>query len=335
MSTLREIAKHAGVSVSTASMAVRDHRSINIKTKQRVWEAQEKLGYRLNLRPRPVRAGVASGVKNIVFLLVGRQFDDPVYTQVFQGVARMAEAHNGRLIFTPASLSQLHKGTFPSVIQNREVDGIIVSGVYDEKAHRNLAKLGIPTVVFGNYKLGDEPWAACEFNLSQGMHLLTKRLADLGHLNFGMLFRNIQTEYEIKLQHWYLREINEGGYQNAGIALESEHGSFLKATHSLLDTPTRPTALVLATDTIVEDVYTACEQKNLRIPEDISIIAFGQNNYKVRPSLATVRSIGEDVGAIATEKLIRLIENPATIPTRELFPMCIVPGGSIAALSGS
>lgn len=332
MATLKEIADSVGISVSTASMAVRDHRSISIETKRKVWEAQEKLGYKLHLKPRQSsrrQNETEEDTKNIAFLLVDREFDDPAYSRTFQGVAKGVSMRDWRSIFVSATLQEMRAGEFPSAIKNREVDGIIVTGLYDEVAHEKLSSLGIPMITLGNYRLGDEPWAACELDLACGMRLLMGRLGEQNHRRFGLLLRNGKTEYEQQLRQCYLREISVRNYENVEIGMECENGSLRNAIRHVLDSPVRPTALILASDTFSEEVYDVCDTLKLKIPADISIAGFGDGRHIVRPSLATIQTQGQDLGMAALEKLARNIENPDIFPTRELFPMSLVPGGSM------
>lgn len=332
--TLKQIAEHAGVSVSTASMAVRDHHAVSIETKRRVWEAQEKFGYRASLRPKQAGRGVSASpndVPFVAFVLIDREFDDPAYSRGFQGVANRISARDWRSTCFSMSLADLHEKKFPSLFRNREVHGIIVSGEYDELAHRNLSELEIPVVALGNYQLGELPWSACEVDLAQGVRTVVRRLSELGHERFGLLLRSSGTEYQSKLQHWFEREVAQEKRANAGVAIEATEGSVRNSLLGFLRSPERPSVLIFESDTMAEEVYDTCAELKLDIPKDISLVTVGDGRHILRPSLASVQVQSQDYGASALEKLARMIDNPDQTPTRELFPMRFVPGGSISA----
>ncbi len=333
MSTLREIAEFAGVSVSTASMAVRDHHAISIDTKRRVWEAQEKLGYRphLQMSRRVVRQPEKAPTRSvtIAYLLVDREFDDPAYSQGFQGIAQRVAQNDWRCLYLNTTLADLQAGILPSAIRHREVDGIIVGGLYDEVAHKVLSQCGIPLVVQGNYQLGEEPWAACEVDLAQGMRLLVRRLESFGHRRFGLLIRDGETEYEHSLRQWYLQEMAKPGRADAGVRLISENGSISGALTDQLAPGNRPDALILASATFGEATYEACEDLGISLPEDLSVAAFGAGLHILKPTLASVQYDNKDYGLRSMEKLAGLIEDPETTPTRECYPMRFVSGGSM------
>ncbi|MFV0414859.1 MAG: LacI family DNA-binding transcriptional regulator, partial [Chthoniobacterales bacterium] len=290
--TLKQIAEHAGVSVSTSSMAVRDHHAISIETKRRVWEVQERLGYRPDLRPKQARRrGGSTGTKisSIAFLLVDREFDDPAYSRSFQGVANRIALRDWRSTYVSTSLADIHQKNFPSPLRNREVQGIIVSGDYDELAHRNLCNLEIPLVTMGNYQLGEIPWAACEIDLAQGMRTVVRRLSALGHMRFGLLLRSAVTEYQLKLQHWFKREVALEKRENAGVAIEVSEGSVRNSLIGYLRSPTRPSVLIFESDTLAEEVYDTCAELKLNIPNDISLITVGDGRHILRPALASIQ----------------------------------------------
>ena len=209
--------------------------------------------------------------------------------------------------------------------------GIIISGEYDELAHRNLCELEIPVVALGNYQLGEMPWAACEIDLAQGVRTVVRRLSDLGHKRFGLLLRSFGTEYQLKLQRWFEWEVAQEKRENAGIAIEATEGSVRNSLMGLLKSPNRPSVLFFESDTMAEEVYDTCAELKLSIPRDISLVTFGDGRHILRPSLASVQVQLQDYGAAALEKLAGMIDDPDRTLTREIFPMRFVPGGSISA----
>jgi DNA-binding LacI/PurR family transcriptional regulator len=97
--TLQDIAREAGVSIATASMALNDHPSISAKTKARIYEIQQRLGYRPNRFARQLRKRV-SGSKdsplttgNLAFLLIDRSLEDPAYSPFLQGISESVVEH--------------------------------------------------------------------------------------------------------------------------------------------------------------------------------------------------------------------------------------------------
>lgn len=334
MATLKDIANHVGISISAASLALRDHSSISVETKRRVWEAQEALGYRLPLRaPNSIAKKVKKqtvAMRNIVFLLVDRQFDNSSYGATFQKLADLGTERHWRCMYLSASLEDLRAGRIPPLLKNSDVDGIIVSGAYDSIAHQHLQKLGIPLLVYGRYELGDEPWMSCEPDFRHGARLFANRLMALGHTRYGFVFKG-ETGTTFS-SHYTLRIVKdileEKGLHFSGAAATHDQfdGKYLTVDELLKQDVT---ALLISTGSQVEMTYEACQKAGLRIPEDISIVCFNPpGNFFIRPSLAYI-SNGNNITQGIVEKLERFMDKPDIPRTRELFPKHLVPGGSI------
>lgn len=334
MATLKDIANEVGISVSAASLALRDHDTISLKTKLKVWAVQERLGYRLHLRDQRQRSSARSEEtptqsRDIAFLLVDRGFDEPLYAQSFQRLAESAAARNWRTIYITSTLQELHDGKIPALLKDSRLDGILISGVYDKRAHTNLKRaINLPIVMIGPYALGDTPWMACEPDTVQGTRLLLHRLAALGHTRFGLIIRDVQSEFNFTVQQTYLAEIaRDTRLTNVGIEYEKKRSNgSLEATERLLKQ--QPTALILGSAFFAPSVYEAIEAAGLKTPDDISVASFrGGPELFLRPQIAQVGSQIMTEGIL--KKMEALLEDPDTQPVRVLYPMQFIPGGSI------
>jgi len=323
MVTLKDIANHVGISVSAASMALRNHDSIGEETKQRVWEAKKKLGYRLRSKP----------TGNIAFLLFDRGFDSIVYARFFQGIGAIAAKRQRQPIYLALEGKAFLEGEMPPVLQKRGVDGIIASGLYTEAVHRRLAALGIPIIALGVYQLGEEPWASCEVDVTGGLKKAIHALAEQNHRRIGLLVSAPEhLEYGQQIRDGFRRGLARFGVESGGIEGEGtgqpfEGKALAAGFRRLMAQPNPPTAVII--EKAHSAIYDECDLLKLRIPEDISLISLGKAAERMRPSLARVEASPEEMAQVAFEKLERLIEDPEHPRTREIFGMRIVPGDSI------
>ncbi len=328
MVTMKDIAAHVGISTSTVSLALRDHRSISLETKRRVWEAQEQLGYRAPLRApsstAPKKSKNSRPLRDIAFLLVDREFENTSYGPMFQKIADLAAQRGWRSSYFSASLKDLHEGRLPPLLKNQGTDGIIVSGAYDAPAHQQVSKLGLPLVVMGRYQLGSEPWMACEPDFGHGVRLFLDRMREFGHTRFGLVFKDIRSAYVRHL----LREMKDRCVKLVGATLNAEDPS--AAISSIEEVLKKgPTALLLGAESLAPATYKACANLGLVIPRDLSIVNFdGIGRHIMEPTLARIIP-RKGMHASLVEKLERLMEDPDVVPTRELFPKQFVPGGSV------
>jgi len=315
MIKLKDIANHLGISVSAASMALRDHEAISPETRQRVQDASERLGYR---RKQKKTTG------NIAFILCDRHFDNGNSYWGLQGIFEAAQENHLQPINFSISLKDLHNGSFPLLLKN-EIDGIIIAGLYDEKAHTQLKRLKIPIVVLGNYQLGNEPWSSCEIDIPQGMRMMVGHLVSLGHRRLGLLLGDDpETFYRKRLQQSFMEATSELGISKAEITFENKSNPDLIS--NTLKGEDRPTAFIAEGSTV--PIYTACHSLGLKIPQDISVITLGSSDQMI-PPLAMLQCDSREIGRGAVEKLIRMIKNPRAVLTRELYPIYLTPASSI------
>lgn len=324
MATLKDIARHVSLSVSAVSLALRDHPSISEDTKKRVREAKKKLGYQVKSKTNG----------SIAFVLLDRGFDTFIYARAFQSIGEKATECDLQPIYLSLSHDAVMRGEFPLVLQNRKVDGMIVSGAYDERVHEQLKGLGIPIVVLGNYQLGFEPWASCEVDLFEGMRMLIHKLAGLGHRRIGLLTCTPdQREFGHQIRQHFMNAVAEFGLQATGEACEHDYEEagestrLQQATARLLAGNPAPTAIVAERANV--EVFEQCSREGIHVPNDLSLVSLGAINYQTRPSLATLESDPAEMGRGAFEKLQRMIEKPGCATTREFFPMRLLLGDSL------
>lgn len=337
MATLKDIAEHVGISITAASLALRDHHSISIATKKKVWAAQKALGYRLPLRPpesisREV-AAAKSEVRNIAFLLIDREYEGTSYASGFQRIAESIAERMWRPVYLSGKLEEIVAGKLPPLLVNGDFSGIIVSGAFNADAYREIARLLIPIVVRGRYPLGDEPWSSCEPDFTQGAELVLSKATAQGHRRIALLEKDPNNNYGR-----YLRSALVIAAQGRDVELFP----FTVKSDSPSTPQLRPadllekgiTLILVGTASCCPVAYTICEEAGLRIPDDISLVSYGvRPNSALCPEPAHITAIpGINTGI--TEKLARLIENPATPHTRELYPQAFVASPSFGEAPG-
>lgn len=332
MARLKDIAREAGVSISAVSLALRDHHSIGEETKRRIRKIQQKLGYTRHLTPRKADSVPSARKRNlqIDFVLIDASFNARDYAIYFQSIVDAARSDRIRFSYLSLNSKDLQKGVFPSPLKNRKMDGMIVSGKYDQVSHRKLSSLGIPFVVMGNYDRGTENWHSCEIGYEIGMYRLISHLHDLGHRKLALVHSvlGLRCDWEI-----------EWAYHRATTLLKMEGMILAKTTtplrveaiSRLLDTPDRPTAMILSTPSLSIEVYGLCEKKGLTIPDDLSVATMGEDIVSHHPPIASVYGDPAKIGRASLEKLLALIEDPHRPPIREIVEETLFhPRGSLA-----
>ena len=177
--TIKDVAKEAGVSISTVSNALNDVDTINAQTKEKVLKAVEKLHYVPNLNGRFLKSGESRTLGFFTNTMSG-----PYFNVLVEAMCREADA-NGYSIIVFVSKD------IPSIIANimgRSLDGALIfeDMGFDEKEMHTLKRCGIPAV-FLDRETVDDKISSLVFDSYQGGYEATRYLINLGHKKIGYL----------------------------------------------------------------------------------------------------------------------------------------------------
>lgn len=330
MATLKDIAEHVGISITAASMALRDHHSISVATKRKVWAAQKALGYRLPLNPpESIAREVESSrpeLRNIAFLLIDREYEGTAYTGGFHKLAERIAERMWRPVYLSARLKDLEAGVLPPLLVDGGFSGIVVSGNYNAQAHSEVTRLGLPIVVMGRYRLGEKPWSSCEPDFDHGADLFVSRVKSLGHRRIAFLQKEPANNYGSNLRQALFQA---AGHEGLSVRHFADRAGVPEAPEltpaALLES--KATVLLLSTGSLAPMALKSCAAAGLRVPGDISLVSFARPSSDY-PDIAYIQPAGGMTRGLAA-KLARLIEAPDTPHSRDLYPKLFVDGATL------
>lgn len=137
-------------------------------------------------------------------------------------------------------------------------------------------------------------------------------------------FRNTMAYHDLPVPPEYLRE---GQYDDIPLTR--------KLVLELLSLPERPTCIMLPDDMTYLGAMEAAMKMNLRVPEDISFAGYDgiPMTQALKPRLTTIRQSSEDIGKMAADRLIDLIESPDTASRKaNIFPVELIEGGTVGTV---
>lgn len=250
-------------------------------------------------RPRIVETcniGVLSGEAAIESAAVGK---------VLSGIYKAA-SDRGYMIYLA------HKAV--DTMLKAQVEGIVAFGIFRDKDLDKLKKSGIPTVLMG----------PCE---GKGFHFITVDFLNAGYETAKYLIGLNHEDIVLTGSSADARIIHKGilkGMYKAFNDLgkdEKKIGVFLQernfsSLNKLLSSEKRPTALFILDWDSVMPVFQLLNKKKLRVPEDISVIVYGDTALSMNtvPALTGVRVFSEEGGKTAVEVLCDVIKNPDLKP---------------------
>lgn len=318
--TLEEVARLAGVSRSTVSRVVNQHPNVRPEVRERVWEVIRQTGY----QPHAAARSLATRRTRIIGLIIPQAvttlFTDPYFPILMRGVADACNAHNYHLmlsLFSHRRVRDSHVQQDPlyrRVLRSRYLDGVVVSSApLDDPIFPLLLEDNVPFVIVGRYP--HERANYVDVDNVVGARMAVEHLLRLGHERIATITGPLNT---------FAAQDRLEGYRQAlasrGIPVD-EHlimeGDFTEqggrtAMQRLL--PHQPTAVFAASDTMAVGAIKALREAALRVPEDVAVVGFDDVPLAsmVEPALTTVRQPIEQLGSMAVELLIGLLESPKT-----------------------
>ena len=290
--TIQNVAKAAGVSVSTVSRVLNGKVDVASDTQDRILKVIAKLGYTSNLAARSMR----SLKKNLIGLVVPDI--GPFSVEVMRGVNRaIAESNFDLLVYTTGDAHKngatLHEQHYVSLLRNSVTDGVIIVASASAEFVADAPIVAVdPHVINPNYP-------SVQGMNYHGAFEVVQYLIGLGHRRIGF----IGIRPEIASAERRLKGYRDA-LLNAGIELDEEliaPGDFTqktarKYTRQLLALETPPTAIFAANDQSAIGVFEAAAELGVRIPADLSVVGFDNISEAKYLGLTTVDQFLADMG---------------------------------------
>jgi LacI family transcriptional regulator len=305
--TIMDVAHAAGVSVSTVSRVLNDKDDTAPETVKRVKSIIAEMGYTSSLAARSMRS-----LRMNVLGLIMPDAGEPFPIEVMKGVNSAIAALDYDLIIYTCGDTRKHfsadrEKKFVSLLNNSITDGVVV--ITPVATHFNTSA---PVVaVDPHYEITEYP-SVISTNLEGASEALSYLLR-LGHRRIGF----ISGRSDLMSADRRLRGYQESLAQ-AGIPIDPDlivqgdftAGAGLKCARQLLSLPDPPTAIFAANDQSALGAYQAAGEAGLSIPADLSIVGFDNipDAAQAAPGLTTVDQSIQEMGKIAIQMLVRLIE---------------------------
>jgi DNA-binding LacI/PurR family transcriptional regulator len=327
--TIRDVAKRAGVSISTASRALNDSGPVKEKTKMRVLKAAKEINYTPNAIARGL---VTRKTGNIGFILPTSVKDgtsNPFYSRVFQGVEAETRERNYHLIF---SVFDEGEKELPRMVREKNIDAVILASKIDEEFILKLKERGIPLVLVDHTIRGENVDSVVIDNFG-GACKAVNHLIELGHRRIGFIRGPQDRPSFIQRFEGYKETLNRTGLEyDEKIVWEADldFDDAYRVMKRKMKIELFPSAIFAATDIIALAAAKAIREEGLRIPQDVSLVGFDDilQAKQARPSLTTIRVFKQEMGRVAVRKILESIDNITRKPTQTVILTELVVRGS-------
>lgn len=321
--TIKDVAKLAGVSVSTASLAFNNKEKVRKKTYDMVMAAANELNYSANISAKALRTAKT----NMIGLIVP-DITNIFYSVMVDKIREYVERRGYFLLLGITGNKIKNEKKYVSEFIGRNVDGIIIMPMLkyvEDTSHLDeISKYELPLVFLSaKYSNVSAPTVMCD--LATGVyemaaHLLKNGLSDI-HLIIGD--RRVDTEYLVGFE----RALQEYGFSfDESKVHESDFSlqSALAVSEDILNRS--PQAIMTVSDLMACAAVQAARNKGLSIPDDIAITGFDDVLYASinQTPISTVRQPIEEMCKKSTDILFSMIEGEFTGSSEEFLPPTLV-----------
>lgn len=307
--TISDIAKACDVSLSTVSLVLNDNPRISEKTRTKVLQAVEDLGYHPNIQARAL-ASRSSQTLSVVVPNINHVFADLYFGEIVSGIYEYAAGQSYKILLEIANDNYIREKEYLKLMQSRRVDGMlfIASSMGDEYL-RDFESTPYPFILINHFFPGSKlNYITVDYALSA--RLAAEHLIDLGHKSIGFI-AGVNTYTGVQFRDEFLRACMDAGLRQEDVPWAdggtnwSQEGGFC-AARQLLEQNPHLTAIMAANDRMAIGAMHYIQTRGLRVPHDISVIGADDTPFSrfTTPELTTIHHPIYEVGAKACELLL-------------------------------
>lgn len=332
--SIKDVARRAGVSATTVSHVLNEvaGKRVSEDTRERVQRAAGELGY--------VPNGVARSLRlqrsQILALISDELATTPYAGQVILGAQEAASKHGWLMMLVNSGGDPAVEAAEITALRQRQVDGFLYATMFHREVEVAEPLRGLPTVLL-DARTADPAFPSVVPDEVQGGRTATQALVDAGHTRIAFATNVDDIPATAGRLEGYLAALADAGLAPGPGFVHAEESSTqggLRAGRALLDLDPRPTAIFCFNDRMAMGVYHAAAERGLRIPHDLSVVGFDNQELiadGLQPGLTTVALPHYEMGAWAVDALVRRIEAPDTAAEQVRLGCPLVTRGSVAA----
>ena len=336
--TIKDIAQSCGVSVSTVSRVLNNHRDVSENVRAKVLEAARKANYVPNNSARDLVKSRSDAIG-----LVVRGFGNPFYTPIIHAAERAIDAAGYSLVLHQISIDEDELLAGATLARSKKLKGLIFLGGRGDYQRADVDILDVPfvccayTVRFT--PLPRESYSSVAIDDRMEGYRATKHLLDNGHRKIGVIMNSRHDHSIGQLRYMgYCKALQE-----AGIAVEEDLveetdvfdlSAAYEATKRLLERRGDLTAIFSISDTMATAAIKALHDAGRSVPQDCSVTAIDgieMTAYTI-PTLTTMAQPQAELGTTAVNALVDMIEHRSG-NRHVLLPAQLRLGGSVRNLT--
>ncbi|KAA0546314.1 LacI family transcriptional regulator [Bacillus sp. BGMRC 2118] len=323
-STIKDVAKLANVSIATVSRILNGQPGYSLKTKKKVLEAIDELGYHPN--------AIARGLINKKTHTIGVLFphlSGSMVIELLRGIEKAASEHESSVIVCHTESDPNKTMKYLQLLAEKRVDGIIyTSEVLQENQYDFITKMKVPLVLLSTQS--ELPIPYVKVSDFEAAYSATEYLIQKGHQNIGMISGNKEDMIAGKpridgfiqaMKDYNLKVDTDSVMVTSGFSFWDGKMGLV----NLLNQKPQTTAIFTASDEMAVGAISAASQFGINVPNDLSIIGYDNINLASMsvPPLTTIHQPFMEMGEIAGKMLMEMMDTDQ-VPGSSIVPHKII-----------
>lgn len=331
--TLKDVAERAGVSIATVSYVLNNKKTVSLSTKSKVYSAIEELNYVPDLNAR----SLSSNKSKLIGVVIPQtepgsklMLQNDFYGEIIGSIEYYARREGYHVLISASDVDE----SYLTLTRERNLDGIIVIGMYPDEFYQQMKKTQIPIVLVDSY-CNDHYYHSVRIDDAYGSYLATNYVLKQGHKQVAFLCGQIKENGVIKKRLM--------GYQQALAEAEIEfdkalvyegnvdYDSGIALAKRVCTDQKGVTAIVTSADILAVGAMKGLYELGISVPHDMSVIGFDDLEISryFTPGLTTVRQGITKKGKEAVKLLLENIHDPDMTKREIIIPVSLVERESV------
>ncbi len=315
--TMEEVARQANVSIATVSRIINNKDNVKPKTKQRVLEVIEKLGF------QPKAVSVLNDVTSKSILMCVPDFSNPFNSLVIDGVQKAAYTYGYDVLFLQSKDFYKNGSDYIKLIENNSIAGMIILSPAPDSDLMEQLRFRCPIVMCSEYS---ENYGISYVSIDDVAsskkavnYLISTSCKKIALLNCTMQFK-----YARHREKGYLQALEEANLEINPLWIYHVPSINYQLAFSnaklMLSLENRPDAIFACSDVFAIAAIQAAKELGLKVPEDVSVVGFDNIDLSIMsdPQVTTISQPSYNIGYQACELLLEKIRD-ASAPDRQII----------------
>lgn len=308
--TMKDVAKLAGVSLSTVSRVLNDSSLVREETAQKVKRAVDKLDYQINDSARILRTNTSNLIG-----VIGAGMEKPFLANLLKGIEAEASERSYALLYGDSDGELEKEQNYLNIMKQKKIDGIIlITTNYYNELLSIVKDYQIP-VVFASGYISDPKISCVTVDNVAAAYDMVEYLCQAGHRDIAFIkgpdldllasqerLRGIKLALRLSDIEYSSNRVIEGDF-----TFESGYS----AAKKIITKFPNVTAIFAFNDEMAVGAIRFLKEQNIKVPQDISVVGFDgiELGKYTDPTLTTIKQSGYHLGLKSIELLNKIINN--------------------------